>query len=67
VGETDPIELLSRYLKKIRVINLRLADFQPSKRAIEAADVDQVVNEFESFLRSGLQADEGELPVIELE
>jgi hypothetical protein len=67
VGEPDPIELLSRYLKKIQVIKLRLADFQPSKRTLESADVDQVVVEFESFLRDALQAGEDELSVLELE
>ena len=65
--EPDPIELLSRYLKKIRVINLKLADFRPSKSTLEASDVEQVVNEFEGFLRYALQAGEDELLVIELE
>jgi hypothetical protein len=67
VQEPDPIEFLSRYLKKIQVIKLRLADFRPSKRTVEPADVEQVVDEFGSFLRNALQAGKDELPVIELE
>jgi len=67
VEEPNPIELLSRYLKKIKVVKLRLADFQPSKRTIEIADLKQVVDEFESFLKDALQPGEDELLVIELE
>ena len=63
----DPIELLARYLKKIRVQKLRMADFQPSKRTLEVEDVDQIVGEFDLYLRSALDADDDELPVIEIE
>ena len=67
VPEPDPIELLNRYLKKIRVHKLNLSDFHPSKRTIEEEDVDQVVEEFETFIRDGLHVGGDELPVIELE
>ena len=67
VPEPDPIELLNRYLKKIRVHKLNLSDFNPSKRTIEEEDVDQVVGEFETFIRDGLHVGGDELPVIELE
>jgi hypothetical protein len=67
VGKPDPVDLLSRYLKKLRVRKLRLTDFAPSKRTIEAADVDGIVTEFRAFLLDALDAGEGELPVVELE
>ena len=63
----DPIALLTRYLKKLRVRKLSLADFSPSKRMVEISDVDQIVFEFRTFLSEALVADKGELPIVELE
>lgn len=63
----DPIELLARYLKKIRLHRLRLIDFQPSKRTIESGDIETVVAEFRDFLQHPLDVSEDELPVIEIE
>jgi len=65
--EPDPVGLLTRYLKKLRVRKLRLTDFSPGKRTIERADVDEVVAEFRAFLLDKLAAHEDELPVVELE
>ena len=65
--EPDPVDLLIRYLKKLHVRKLRLADFSPSKRAVERSDVDQIVSEFRDFVENGLQAGEDELAVVELE
>jgi hypothetical protein len=65
--EGDPVALLVRYLKKLRVRKVRLADFRPGKRTIERGDVDAVVAEFRRFLLEGLAAGEDELPVVELE
>jgi len=67
IGEPDPVDLLIRYLKKLNVRKLRLADFAPSKRTIELGDVDQVVGEFRGFLVDALQAGQDELSVVELE
>ena len=61
------MELLRRYLKKLRVRKVRLADFRPSKRTVERGDVEAVVAEFRRFLLDGLAAGEDELPVVELE
>jgi hypothetical protein len=63
----DPVDLLRRYLKKLRVQRLRLSDFSPSKRTVERGDLDAVVEEFRSFLHSALEAGADELPVVELE
>jgi len=65
--EPDPVKLLARYLKKLRVRKLCLRDFKPSKRAIEEADVDKVVGEFRDFLLDALAGGDDELPVVELE
>ena len=68
IPDPDPIDLLTRYLKKIRVHRLKLSDFQPSKRTLEDSDINQIVSEFETFLRVTLQVDDNdELPIIELE
>jgi hypothetical protein len=67
VGEPDPSDLLIRYLKQLSVRKLKLAEFAPSKRMIEPDDVDQVLDEFRTFLTDALGAGEHELPVIELE
>jgi hypothetical protein len=67
VAEPDPVDLLIRYLKKLSVRKLRLADFSPSKRTIERGDVDQIVGQFRDFLLAALQDEGDELSVIELE
>jgi hypothetical protein len=67
VPKPDPVGLLRRYLKKLRVRQLRMADFTPSKRTIERADVDGIAAEFRNFLVDALDAGEDELPVVELE
>lgn len=67
MGEPDPVDLLTRYLKKLSVRKLRLADFSPSKRTIEPDGVDQVVGEFRGFLLGALEAGEDELSLLELE
>jgi hypothetical protein len=63
----SPLSLLNRYLKKIHVRKLRLADFAPGKRTFEPGDLEQIVAEFRAFLQQALTAGEDELPVIELE
>ena len=67
VGSPE-IELLRRYLQHILVRKVKLSDFQPSKRAIEAEDVDQIVQEFRGFLLSNLQSStDDEFTVVEIE
>ena len=67
VGEPDPVTLLTRYLKQLRVQKLSLDGFSPSKRTIERGDVETIVAEFRAFLLDALSAGDDELPVIELE
>ena len=63
----EAIATLQRYLKKIQVRKVRVSDFTPSKRTLEASDIDKVVTEFRAFLEDALTAGDDELPVIELE
>lgn len=62
------LELLRRYLQRMAVRKVRLADFSPSKRAIEAGDVEIVVQEFRAFLLEHLKPDEAdEFTIVEME
>jgi hypothetical protein len=58
---------LNRYLQKLRVVRLRLADFAPGKRTLERSDVEATVTEFRAFLLSAFEAPADELPLVELE
>lgn len=61
-------ELLTRYLHRIQVRKVKLADFRPSKHTIEKGDVAGVADEFHQFLLNHLfSADEDDVLVIELE
>jgi hypothetical protein len=65
-GTTTIIDLLNRYLRKLSVRKVHLADFNPSRHTIEPHDIDAVVAEFRTFLQSALQPQGDESPVIEL-
>jgi hypothetical protein len=68
LADPDPISLLNRFLKQIRIRKLRLTNFSPGKQTIEASDIDQIVAEFRQFLLAALSTDgDDELSVIELE
>jgi hypothetical protein len=66
-GVAGSIAALQRYLQKIQVRKVRLADFAPSKRTLEAADIAKITAEFRQFLERALVSEEDELPVVELE
>lgn len=63
----EAVDTLKRFLKKIQVRKVRLTDFAPSKRTLEAGDVETVVGEFRGYLQAALRGGDDELPVIELE
>lgn len=67
VDVAEAVAVLQRYLKKIQVRKVRVSDFSPSKRTLEAADIDKVVVEFRAFLEDALTSGDDELPIIELE
>jgi hypothetical protein len=65
-------ETINRYLKRITVKKIRLADFRPPKSLIEKEQIPQLVQEFRAFLEGQLQsvAESGEgdiLPMLEVE
>lgn len=63
----EAVATLQRFLKKIQVRKVRLTDFTPSKRTLEASDVETIVKEFRAYLQDALTGGDDELPVIELE
>jgi hypothetical protein len=55
-------------LKKIKIIKVKLGDFQPGNRTIESGDVDQVVEAFRCFVVAQLKSeDQDESTILEIE
>ena len=71
VEETPGIvDIINRYLKRIAVKRVRIADFKPETGTIQKNQVDKVAEEFGRFLISQFSEDEGDketLPMLQLE
>ncbi|HYB04190.1 MAG TPA: hypothetical protein VED17_07000 [Nitrososphaerales archaeon] len=68
---TDPsiVDTINRYLKRIIVKEVNIADFKPSLWTIEKSQVSTVTKEFERFLETqlnGIEVDEETLPMLRL-
>ena len=68
----DPtvVETINRYLRRIAVKRVKLADFRPSSTTIEQEQVAQVAAEFQRYLEQQLadiQGDDDTLPMLRLE
>jgi len=66
----DPtlVERINRYLKRIVLRTVRLADFRPTSTTIEAGQIADVVRQFECFLRAHLPPERDDtLPMLRLE
>ena len=62
------LELLRRYLQRIRVVKIRMSDFRPGKNTLEKSDVEQIAEEFRSFLIDCFRADtQDEFVIVEIE
>ena len=64
------IEKINRYLKKVSVKKVRLADFEPTLKTLEPEQIDTVVSEFRDYLQkqfSDVDGDENALPMLQLE
>ncbi len=64
------VDLINRYLKRIVVKRVRIADFRPAAGAIQKEQIGAVVAEFHEFLNAQFsEADAGDdsLPMIQLE
>ncbi len=71
VEETPGIvDIINRYLKRIVVKRVRIADFKPETGTIQKNQVDKVAEEFGRFLVNQFSEDEGDketLPMLQLE
>jgi hypothetical protein len=66
----EAVAVINRYLKRITVKPVRLADFRPSVGTVEREQVALVVGEFQQFLEDqfkGLSDGQDALPVLQLE
>jgi hypothetical protein len=66
----EAVAVINRYLKRITVKRVRLADFRPSIGTVEREQVASVVREFQRFLEDqfeGLAEGREALPVLQLE
>jgi hypothetical protein len=66
----EAVAIINRYLKRIRVKRVRLADFRPSISTVEREQVAIVVQAFESFLLdhfTELSDEKDAMPMLQLE
>ena len=64
------IDTINRYLKKITVKRVRLADFKPSMSTVEREQIGSIAQEFKQYLEEQLQSidgDENTLPMLQVE
>ncbi len=64
------IDIIQRYLKRIQMKKVRIADFKPSITTVEKQQIPTVVQEFQKYLEDELQGVEKEkdfLPMLKLE
>jgi len=69
-SEAGFVDIVSRYLKRIVVRRVRLADFKPTLTTVEKQQVAIVAEEFEAFLSRQLDEldnDDDSLPMLQLE
>ena len=68
----DPslVKVINRYLKRVVVKGINLADFKPSLSIIETSQAEHIAQEFLEFLKSqfeSMEVEEGALPMLKLE
>lgn len=64
------VEIINRYLKRIVVKRVRIADFRPEVGTIQKEQVEKVTEEFGRFLEAQFtdnEEDEDSLPMLQLE
>jgi hypothetical protein len=69
-GAPELVELINKYMKRIRVKRVKLADFRPQNGTIRKEEIGTVVREFGKFLETQFDAEPGDdktLPVLQLE
>lgn len=62
-------EKINRYLKRVSVKSVKMANFKPSLSTVERDQVKQLVNEFEEFITDQFEteASDDSLPVIQID
>lgn len=64
------IEVIQRYLKRIQMKTVKLADFKPSITTVEKQQIPAVVQEFQKYLEDelkGMEKEKDSLPMLKLE
>ncbi len=64
------VNIINRYLKKIIIRRIRIADFHPSSNTVEKDQIKNIVKEFEEYLEKELnsvEATEDTLPILQME
>jgi hypothetical protein len=70
VETPDFADRINRYLKRIVVKRVRLADFKPTMSTVESGQIAALAREFQQFLEDQLRSVEGDsdtLPVLQIE
>ena len=68
--DATAIDTINRYLKRVAVKKVRMADFKPSVSTVEKSQIGAVVKEFEGFLQeqiASVDTDDDTLPVLQVE
>ncbi len=70
IKNPSTVEIIKRYLKRIQIKKVRIADFKPSNKTIEKQQVSTVAQEFQRYLEDqlkGMDKDKDSLPMLQLE
>jgi hypothetical protein len=70
INNSSIIEIIQRYLKRIQMKTVKLADFKPSITTVEAQQIPSVVQEFQKYLEDelkGMEKEKDSLPMLKLE
>ena len=69
-SQQEFVDSINRYLKRIVVKTLKLSDFKPSMRTLEADQIPKIAEEFQQYLETHLReiaADDDTLPILQVE
>jgi len=68
LGDPSKAKLIDKYLKKIKIVRMRMSDFRPDVATFGREDLDKVVKSFRDFIETQLgEAKDGETVVISIE
>jgi hypothetical protein len=70
LADDSLIHKINKYLKRVSVKNVRLANFKPSKNTIEKDQIGQLVREFEQYINKefeSIETNDDTLPVIQID